>query len=834
MRRSKYTIECRELEIIEDRYIAQLGEVIQICKVFYHPNLHKNLDVLHRDLKAVLAYDSGSPLSKEYHANFTYPYFNLLCASEIEKLNPVYCQRVQSEWTDNQRRTASHRCLLLGLTSLHGMLMPKGTVTINSTDQMRMMSLNTMQYELACLIDKAMSLVDLPMLYQSVSILLSFAYHPQITGRYLKSHFTQVFKLVPKHTSKLQRYGRQKGSSPSPFELCNAGWATPEAWHTVRCMFQLEKLEKEMQLLEFILYAVETLPGRDQVIGISHREYYNVQQVLTNRGQPSPTFTNSKGEESKEPVPESEDSELFVDYLNVPIPEGPQPTVKVDRNIDIEAKGTEDNIAEYIHIVSHTATTQVPLTSEKYNRKAKSIVIDHKRLREMYTSQDTRYQPSESSDTVLRISHQETVEEGTAHPKTKRRRQKVDPPIPSGPSDALPSLTAISLKSREAVDQTQEGTEGTVDAADQTQWRTVDTGNTQGSMVDLTLDAEETVDLTEDTADPTEDTADPTEDTADMTEDTADTTEDTADPTEDTANLTEEMADPFTMSNFKFDCAEVATTIYSILYPKYMNRNIESAISTLHQYCSMRDEPRAYLWTSLVLSKILLRRCVEVCPLLHIVVKEILIGLQTADYLPPTETWIYICTWDNLYKAMTLNPGVLLDHVPLVVRGLVALPNGVTISRYIGITQVLKFQQLFSIGDLTDMDDLNYLISADIHINKVTGVLFRYLDFLRCNIKPKELSTKNLAVRIMRYLLEYRELHVKDYVIVNMKSSADLNRSILHHLIDIGLDADVTVGLLNVMSVYILDTTDDFNRSVDMMREAKMIQLSKSTVIGGY
>ncbi len=102
------------------------------------------------------------------------------------------------------------------------------------------------------------------------------------------------------------------------------------------------------------------------------------------------------------------------------------------------------------------------------------------------------------------------------------------------------------------------------------------------------------------------------------------------------------------------------------------------------------------------------------------------------------------------------------------------------------------------------------LCSMEADITGDCGILFRFLDFVRCYVKPKYPFTKHLCLKIWTHLLKFACDTTGSAVIYQMvlNNDKDLNRTLIHHVVDIGLDEDITLDLLDVTQKFIHNSTD--------------------------
>lgn len=254
---------------------------------------------------------------------------------------------------------------------------------------------------------------------------------------------------------------------------------------------------------------------------------------------------------------------------------------------------------------------------------------------------------------------------------------------------------------------------------------------------------------------------------------------------------------------------KLTTMVYNLIY-KTSTDSRPCDLQQLLLICTRRDETYAPLLYAMVMSKIMLRRCT----LLKMVDKSFLNyvskGLSESEDLPVTQTWIKIALAVNLYKICmqdaTYPESRWADVYTCI--ALMHLPNFTL--QLISLHQLTMFQRSYMVGSIVNVEAMIHSAKVEFHLTKFSGVAFRFLDFVRVYAKPQSFQQKSLLVKMFQAILN---LSVKVSTSAEVQEE-DLYRSIYHHVVDIGMDEDITHEMLKVCTPYQHPKQDIFGRDL--------------------
>lgn len=230
---------------------------------------------------------------------------------------------------------------------------------------------------------------------------------------------------------------------------------------------------------------------------------------------------------------------------------------------------------------------------------------------------------------------------------------------------------------------------------------------------------------------------------------------------------------------------------------------------------------------SAILSKIILRICSEKRTVCNEMLADTLIYNAATTYLD--ESTMHCCwsaCWTNLYRSVNISPRLFYDNYMLLCDAMGKPPSSVQLGRMHGLVQLVIFTQWFTLGCVSDIYSCTCAVQSEITHCGYSGILFRYMDFLRCYVKPMTPEAYEMSCKGLRSILKVRvDLTFPHVVAVKSLAEDDINRNILHHSVDMGFQPDFTIDILDILIDHIVDEPDDFGRTFATLRASVLHQV---------
>lgn len=118
---------------------------------------------------------------------------------------------------------------------------------------------------------------------------------------------------------------------------------------------------------------------------------------------------------------------------------------------------------------------------------------------------------------------------------------------------------------------------------------------------------------------------------------------------------------------------------------------------------------------------------------------------------------------------------------------------------------------------------LEELVETEKTIFTYTGVLFRFLDYVRCYVKPSTDSEKHFTAKYFVFLTG--QFPKADFY---SPFTDDFRRSILHHVADVGLEPDLVLDILRYKypdtnpCKNLMNAVDELGRTADSIIASKL------------
>lgn len=729
MCRSKHLREGKYLDTVERLIMEQLTEFISACQCMYFPQLLADLNSKLEYLQTYFTRTSKCLVSTIQ--SYEFADFMKLSSMEVEGIEHDIFQFSSFTWTSDELIQAMDRCMRLNDANKVNIIRDRATWIMNPEHLYSSLNLSG-NFANMLSDDVTPSFKSLINTYQAFICLISYRYVPEVTDVYLDLHYQVLNKI---HTNQsAEEHNIHADSNPSMYEVCNSVWETPESWEMLREKDDLRKLITELNVTEYIMFAIEsighnttheTAPYRSQMLS---RIYYSISQVIHEGNQPHIQFRHSDGIDYS--MPEWTSSSILTsDRLDDMEEERGEEEEEEDDDEDEDDDDDDDDVDDDVDDDGEVLTWYSTVGKTKY------------------------------PEIVCQTGSKDGISISKSKSKSKSESE----------SESEVGFAEVTLDTSTSAKKRHKWTVDTVEAK-----RSCGISYIQASMAEDTSEAQ--------------------------------AQEQSLSDSHEGVNLAVD-------DMYMYNPDEVAKEVCFLIYPPNNNELIiHQSIGKLSEYCSRRDSVRSDLWKSMILSKVLVRRSYEGLEVCDIMVSDIYKGIHNCSICSQSDSWLWVSTWDNLYKAIRLNMCILLHYVAEATFVMSRAPKDFMSFRCISQMQQVMLYHIFVYGSITEMHNIHNLITMEVYMHSTSGVLYRFLDFLRCYIKPMHASTKLLCIKVWKYLMKYIVEYPK-YPIITRMYELDMNRNIIHHVADIGLEEDITIELMEITLRYVKDEQDDFGRT---------------------